>query len=303
MNRQTLQLHTKVITRALFVLSVFMLWSLPAEAKIVVEGDRAFTDEVNNCFSTYGDTPGIVGDVIKELQDSDFEHKIIDSPDWTNTPNDVDKATGGSGSGSVTRVNSEKLKDYVKRIHSLKDKDFCTALLHEMWHAVDNDRGTRTPHSHTIDGAKETEIEATLFQNFVHAMRGVPPRTTYGGIDISRHAVIGYGDPVDEPETVDEEPSESESEEVTEVSVGTEMTYSHVKPGVYSEVYLTVTAVPGATVDVTLKGPGVDREPNQSQVADGDGVAAFTWKIVLFGTYTADGTAAGAPFSASVGVQ
>jgi len=298
MNTQTIQLQKSVVRGIVLATAIFFLWSTAAQASIVVEGDRAFTDEVNNCFATYGDTPGIVGDVIKELQNSAFEHKIIDSPDWTNAPNDVDEATGGSGSGSVTRVNPEKLKDYVSRLESLKNKDFCTALLHEMWHAVDNNRGTRTPHDHKIDGAKETEIEATLFQNFIHAIRGVPPRTLYGGIDISGHVVIGHGDEIHEAEA-----EESEPEESTETEVGTEMSFAHVKPGEYSEVYLTVATTPGVTIDVTLKGPGVDGEPSQSQNADGAGVAKFTWKIVSYGVYTIEGASAGAPFTDSVSVQ
>ena len=299
MNIQTFKLYKSITTGIVLAAAVFFLGSTSVQASIVVEGDRAFTDEVNGCFSTYGDAPGIVGDVIKELQNSKFEHKIIDSPDWTNAPNDVDEATGGSGSGSVTRVNGEKLKEYVKKLKSLKDKDFCTALLHEMWHAVDNDRGTRTPHDHKIKGAKETEIEATLFQNFIHAIRGVPPRTTYGRVDISEHLIIGHGDPVDEAES-EEEPDPEEPEEIR---VDPKMSFNHVKPGEYSEVYLTVTTVPGATIDVTLKGPGVDGEPDQSKNADSDGTATFTWRIVSFGTYSTRGTAAGAPFISAVSVQ
>jgi len=302
MNIQTIKRQRSVTLGMVLATALFFLWSTAAQASIVVEGDRAFTDEVNECFATYGDTPGIVGDVIKELQDSDYEHKVIDSPDWTNAANDYDEATGGAGSGSVIRVNSEKLKDYVARLESLKHKDFCTAFLHEMWHAVDNDRGTRTPHSHTIGGAKETEIEATLFQNFIHAIRGVPPRTLYGGIDISQHVVIGHGEEVVEPEEEEEE-LEPEPEEPQETEVTAEMTYNHTKPGVYSEVYLTVTTTPGATIDVTLKGPGVDGEPDQSQTADADGVAKFTWRIAQFGTYSVNGMAADKQFISAVSVQ
>lgn len=297
MNTKITPLYRNIIPVIALTTLIFFLLGKSAEASIVIEGDRTFTDEVTACFSTYENTPGVVGDVIKELQNSDFEHKIIDSPDWTNTPNNVEEATGGSGSGSVTRVNSEKLKDYVSRLESLKHKDFCTALLHEMWHAVDNDRGTRTPHDHTIDGAKETEIEATFFQNLIHALRGVPPRTTYGGVDISEHVVIGHG----EQETKDETVPETEVTEETKVA--SEISYKHVKPGEYSEVYLTVTTTPGASIDVTLKGPGVSGEPNQSQAADSTGVARFTWKIVSYGTYTAEGTSAGTPFTDSVVVQ
>ena len=294
MKSTTIQLQKKILLTVLFGSVFFLFSSTTADARIVVEGDRKFTDEVNNCFTTYEDTPGVVGDVIKELQRSKFEHKIIKSPNWTNTPNDMDEATGGSGSGSVTRVDSKKLKEYVEKIESLKHKGFCTALLHEMWHAVDNERGTRSDHSHRVDGAKHNEVEATLFQNLVHALRGVPPRTSYGRIDISKHVVIGHGD-----EEVEDEPQE---EVVEATPIDMDMNYAHVKPGEYSEVYLKVKTTPGATVDVTLEGPGVRGEASQSKTADG-GETTFTWRIVSYGTYSVKGSAAGTAFTNSVEVQ
>jgi len=200
---------------AVLVIVAFVLWSPQADASIVVEGDREFMDEVNNCFNTYRNAEGVVGDVIRELENSEHEHKIINSPDWNNTTNNYDEAEGGAGSGTVTRVDKEKLEEYVERIESLKHKDFCTALLHELWHAIDADRGTWSPHTETIDGVKRNEVEATLFQNFIHAIRGVPPRTHYGNVDISKHVVIG-----DEPtEEEQEEETSEEDEKDVEVTV------------------------------------------------------------------------------------
>jgi len=174
-----------------FAVLVFLL-ALPsfADAKVTVVGDRAFADDINNCFNTYRNVEGVVGEVIRELENSEHEHQILNSPKWNNTSNDLEAATGGSGSGTVTRVNRAELEKIVKEVESLKHKDFCTALLHELWHAVDADRGTRTPHSDKVDGVKRNELEATAFQNLIHAIRGVPPRTTYGGVDLSKHLVL-----------------------------------------------------------------------------------------------------------------
>src|SRR3990167_3334637 len=150
----------------IFIIAAFILWSPQADAKIVVEGDQKFKDEVNDCLNTYGNDEGFVGDVIRELKNSSNEHKIINSPDWTNTVNNPEDAHDGTGTGTVTRVDKKNLEELVKEIDELKNKDFCTALLHELWHAFDADRGEWT--SDEIDGVKRNEIEATLFQNFVH---------------------------------------------------------------------------------------------------------------------------------------
>jgi len=174
----------------LFVVIMAFLFMVPqANASIVITGDREFTDDVNECLNTYRNAPGIVGDVIRELENSDNEHGILNSTDWSNTPNDGAGAIGGAGSGTVTRVDKEELEKYKERFPELLNKDFCTALLHELWHAVDSDRGTWT--TDQIDGVNRNEVEATIFQNFVHAIRGVAPRTSYGGRDISDLVLIG----------------------------------------------------------------------------------------------------------------
>jgi hypothetical protein len=64
-----------------------------------------------------------------------------------------------------------------------------------------------------------------------------------------------------------------------------EMTYAHVKPGQYSEVYASVTAKPGETVVGRLAGPAVNPPADQKIVADENGVAYFTWRIFQYGIY------------------
>ncbi len=272
-------------TVLLFSLFVSFLFAPHADAKIVVSGDPIFTDDVNNCLSTYRNAPGIVGDVIKELENSTNEHRIIKSPDWSNTPNDVPKATGGSGSGSVTRVDKVELEKYKKDFPELKDKDFCTALLHELWHAIDNDRGTRTAHSDKVDGVKRNEIEATIFQNFIHSIRGVPVRTMYGGVDMSK--ILFAGDELKKEE----------------VAVSATMEFKHVKPGEYSEVYATIKAKPNCQIEVTLSGPGVDDTAIKTASTDSNGNAKITWRIVSYGTYALKGKCADEKFAAEVNVK
>lgn len=181
------------ITPMIFAVASLAIFSMPAFASFEIVGDREFRDDVNNCFNTYRNTPGIVGDAIRELEDSDNVHRIEESPDWSNASNDLDEATGGSGSGTVTRVEKEALEQYKKDFPELANKDFCTAFLHELYHSLDADRGTRTDHSDRVDGVKRNEVEATIFQNLIHAIRGVPPRTMYGGVDISHIVLAGDG--------------------------------------------------------------------------------------------------------------
>lgn len=310
MNNQKIIKSNKNIRRwvivSVFVLAVFILMSSQADAKIVVGGDREFRDDVNDCLTTYRNTPGVVGDVIRELENSENTHTISEGDEWENTPSNQDNAFDGTGTGSETRISKEKLEELKQRIDALKDKDFCTAFLHEMWHAVEADRGEWSDDKQ--NDVFEDEIQATIFQNFIHAIRGVSPRTTYGGNDISQYLLITDH----ERETLEESAGDSEpvaspepepEPEQEEVSTSVSTSYEHVVPGEYSEIYATITTQPGATVEATLSGPGVSSAASQVQTADGEGVARLTWRIVSYGSYNLSGTANGASFSSSVSVE
>lgn len=75
------------------------------------------------------------------------------------------------------------------------------------------------------------------------------------------------------------------SEPIDYKGVGVEMTFAHVKPGEYSEVYVVVTDLPQRS-DVTarLTGGGHDRTP-QVVTVDENGVAHFTYRISQYGVY------------------
>jgi hypothetical protein len=188
MNNSIATPRFRIALPSLFFVAAFALWAPGAEAKVVVQGNREFTDAVNNCFSTYRNTPGLVGDVIKELENSKNEHRIVDDPAWENTPNDAEKAENGTGTGTVSKVNVSDYESGIKGIEELKHKDFCTTLMHELFHAVDADRGQWSQEK--VEGIYKDEVEATIFQNLFHALRGVPPRTTYGAADLVKLGLL-----------------------------------------------------------------------------------------------------------------
>jgi len=84
--------------------------------------------------------------------------------------------------------------------------------------------------------------------------------------------------------------------------VKTKMSFAHVKPGEYSEVYMDIEGKPETSVSASLTGPAVEI-PNASGTIGGDGKVRLTWRIYQFGNYSASGAVGGAPISGSVSVQ
>lgn len=294
----------RMYTKTLWLLPVLCVAFLAAgphdaNAKIEVKGDRAFTDSVNNCLTTYRSAPGVVGDVIKELELSGNNHQIMDDPEWSTTPGDYAKSEDGSGTGTVVKVNAAKLEELKKTLPDLKEKDFCTALLHELWHSVDADRGQWSEEK--TESIFTDEVEASAFQNLIHAIRGVPARTAYGGVDLTKYIDIQL---VKEANvTPKETPAAPETKEKEAAKASLSVSFAHVKPGEYSEVYATVKAAPGEKVVLTLNGPGVSDTAEKTATAGSDGTARITWKIVSYGTYDVAGTAGGSAISGTATVQ
>ncbi|HXV27097.1 MAG TPA: hypothetical protein VD862_03705 [Candidatus Paceibacterota bacterium] len=103
-------------------------------------------------------------------------------------------------------------------------------------------------------------------------------------------------------------PTPSPTEEADEptpppATASANLSYDHVAPGEYSEVYATVKGAPGAKVTAKLAGPGVSGNAEQTATAGDNGEAKFTWKIVSYGDYSLSGTAGGAAFTAKVSVK
>jgi hypothetical protein len=81
------------------------------------------------------------------------------------------------------------------------------------------------------------------------------------------------------------------------------ISFDHVQPGKYSEVYVDVTGPPGTKVTATLKGPGVTSSKTQSGTIGNGGSLRLTWRINAYGTYTATGTIGSTSFTLTVEVK
>jgi hypothetical protein len=74
------------------------------------------------------------------------------------------------------------------------------------------------------------------------------------------------------------------------VPVITKLSFAHVLPGVYSEVYLDVEGAPGQAVTAELTGPGVISAAAMDGRTDSSGKLRLTWRINMYGAYTVQGT-------------
>ena len=66
-----------------------------------------------------------------------------------------------------------------------------------------------------------------------------------------------------------------------------DMSFEHVAPGKYSEVYAVITvAQPGVEYTLELLGPSIEPPTTQKVLADENGVVHATWRIYEYGIYT-----------------
>lgn len=90
---------------------------------------------------------------------------------------------------------------------------------------------------------------------------------------------------VDTP-AANEDTGEISLNEALQMNTGNEISFAHVVPGEYSEVYLLLRGgQPGQQKLVTLDGPGMVSDGDQSAVFDDKGEARYTWRINRYGTY------------------
>lgn len=80
------------------------------------------------------------------------------------------------------------------------------------------------------------------------------------------------------------------------------MSFAHVAPGEYSEVYMDITGVPGARANAALSGPAVE-QPNASGVIGADGKLRLKWRIYQYGIYKASGAVGDSPVSGTAVVN
>lgn len=75
----------------------------------------------------------------------------------------------------------------------------------------------------------------------------------------------------------------------TPIEITANLTYAHTQPGVYSQIFLTITGPPDTPYQFTLSGPGVTGQRTFSGTLDETGEATLVWRIVSYGRYTAQG--------------
>src|SRR3990167_285362 len=282
-------------------LGLFFISSSRANATIIIKGDDDdFSKAIKECLAEYEKIGGTLGKITERLKDSKNQHIIEEGNDYSSVPSDGKKATDGTGTGSHTRVSKKNWETIKKKFDSLKSKDFCAALLHELWHAVDADMGSFD--TSKKDGVKVYEFEAVLIQNIYHKAKKLAERETYGGkkvpSDVKVPDVVSLPPPslpgtssttpIPTPTPTPTPPPLPPAEPPPQPPAPTvrSITYDHVVPGVYSEVYVTVVTQAGVQVQATLNGPGVSSAATQSGVANASGVASFTWRIGSYGVYS-----------------
>lgn len=72
-------------------------------------------------------------------------------------------------------------------------------------------------------------------------------------------------------------------------TTGVELAFAHVVPGEYSEIYASLTGVPGREVKVTLSGPAVIGNRTKIVTINESGQNQLVWRITAYGTYALTG--------------
>lgn len=184
---------TSAALALLTVLSVaaLILGTAP-QARAVISVDRAAAAAFSRCMNTYraedgsGDPLGIV----RDIEFSPNKVLIVLNNGTPQNPGDTftrpaddawDKATNGSGTGSVIAWDS----DNTRPLSDGTPKEPCAQLYHEMAHARDMSRGTLDlGPCRGAPGLQTDEVVATFAENAYRTYRGLPVRTAYGDVKL-----------------------------------------------------------------------------------------------------------------------
>ncbi len=151
----------------------------PASATIVVDGDPAFQEAVEDCLNKISQSGGAAGDNLDNLMSSGNTHSISQGAGNSNTASNGANASNGTGTGSSTKWSPTKTGKYN---NDTTERDPCASLAHELSHAADADAGTRDP-SPGHNGIKKNEIKASGVENEYRANQTppLPKRNKYCG--------------------------------------------------------------------------------------------------------------------------
>jgi hypothetical protein len=153
-----------------------------AEAKIEVRGDEDFKDKASKALDDIRRTTADGKSLVRALETSKHTHVIrrttaaVDS----NGPHNLANASNGVGTGSTIRWNPNLRKPYADGVN----RDPTAALLHELCHASEADRGVWDGSLHPDTGIRNSEIKAISTENSYRRAKGLPERTKYGHQDL-----------------------------------------------------------------------------------------------------------------------
>ncbi len=151
----------------------------PASATIVVDGDAAFQEAVEDCLNKISQSGGAAADNLNNLLNSGNTHSISQGSGNSNTASNAANSTNGTGTGSSTKWSPTKKGKYK---NDTTERDPCASLAHELSHAADADAGT-TDLSSGHNGILEAEIKASGVENEYRANQTppLPKRNKYCG--------------------------------------------------------------------------------------------------------------------------
>lgn len=163
-----------------------------AGAIVVVEGPPDFRARVTACMERASAVRGTPADVIDQLQQSSREHVIRprSGPGLASTAtNGPGGSLAGGAPGAPVGSTIDWDADYPYTYANGTRRDPCMALVHELVHSSDFDRGIDDPSADAATGIMRAEIKATTVENELRDREGMEQRTHYGATPLPPGAV------------------------------------------------------------------------------------------------------------------
>jgi hypothetical protein len=159
-----------------------------ASGKVYKGNDSYLTSVRDDLNQLKKDDPS-AAKVISRLETSSKDHKIRNTDetggDNGNSPEPRGNLDAGNGKGSDSITHYDPNNNSSK---SQEDKSGTktprTALAHELFHAYDNDMGSKNVNEITSNGIQIREVRAVKFENRIRRKTGDAIRKTYGEIPI-----------------------------------------------------------------------------------------------------------------------
>ncbi len=174
-----------------------------AWAVVVIDsqGDANFRGQVMACFERFSGAGGDAASILDQLnQPSPQSHRITieptaDTVNHTTPAGDGANFTPGTGPGPGSDATIEWNPTNVTPYADGTPRDPCASLLHEMKHALDDDKGQRNrnlyaPSPLPGSGIPIVEVDGCREENKYRKKVGLPQRHKYGTHDLPPDAVF-----------------------------------------------------------------------------------------------------------------